>query len=188
MILAELEQQVPIKQNVEGSPSQWYMPLVGGEHFFDGFGFHLYSEKFAWPLTLLDQAEQLRGVKKPLIPFLALLNDRIPQKWDRHKNDYGPNEDWLLWALKKEAGGAAVRTREATCRGVEAAAGGRGNVARTLSGNRGAPAFHRDTASRAGRSRATGLDSQGPVHPPGRHHPWGYADRLPAREDQRPHV
>ena len=107
-LLAELERQVPIKPNGEGSPSQWYMPLVGGEHFFDGFGFHLYNEKFGWPLTPLDKAEQLREVKKPLVPFLARLNDRIPQKWDRHKNDYGPTDDWLLWALKKEDSGAAL--------------------------------------------------------------------------------
>ncbi len=61
------------------------MPLVGGKYFFDGFGFHLYREEFGWPLTPLDQAEQAHEVKKPLVPFLARLNARIPQKWDRHK-------------------------------------------------------------------------------------------------------
>ena len=48
-LLAELEQQVPIKPNPAGSPSQWYMPLVGSEHFFDGFGFYLYHDRFGWP-------------------------------------------------------------------------------------------------------------------------------------------
>ncbi len=107
-LLTEVEREGPIKPNADGSPSQWYMPLIGGEHFFDGFGFHLYRERFKWPLTPLDKAEQARELKKPLVPFLALLNDRLPQKWDRHENDYGPNDDWLLWALKKSDGGAAV--------------------------------------------------------------------------------
>src|SRR5262249_51687153 len=107
-LLAAVEEQVPIKPNPAGSPSQWYMPLVGGEHFFDGFGFHFYREKFQWPATPLDQAEEARKLKTPLLPFLARLNDRIPTKWDRHKNDFGPNDDWLLWALKKKNGGAAV--------------------------------------------------------------------------------
>ena len=99
---------MPIKSNPTGSPSQWYMPLVGGEHFFDGFGFYLYQEKFGWPETPLDRAERSRSLQKPLVPFLARLNDELPKKWDRHKNDYVPNDDWLLWDLQKLNGGAAV--------------------------------------------------------------------------------
>ena len=38
-MLKDLEVQIPIKENPDGSPSLWYMPLIGGEHFFDGFGF-----------------------------------------------------------------------------------------------------------------------------------------------------
>src|SRR5262245_57100618 len=76
-LLAELEGQVPIKPNVGGPPSQWYMPLIGGEHFFDGFGFYLYREKFGWPTTPLDRAEEARQVQKPLLPFLARLNDEL---------------------------------------------------------------------------------------------------------------
>ena len=107
-LLAELERQAPIKPNPDGSPSQWYMPLVGGEHFFDGFGFYLYRAKFDWPETALDRAEAARVPQKPLLPFLAKLNDELPKKWDRHKNDYGPNDDWILWDLRKQDGGAAV--------------------------------------------------------------------------------
>jgi hypothetical protein len=107
-LLDEFERQATLKPNADGSPSQWYMPLVGGEHFFDGFGFYLYREQFGWQLTVLDVAEEVRGVKKPLLPFLAQLNEHIPQKWDRHKNDYGPNDDWLLWALTKKDEMAAV--------------------------------------------------------------------------------
>ena len=35
-------------------------------------------------------ARRPRGLKKPLLPFLAKLNDELPKKWDRHKNDYVP--------------------------------------------------------------------------------------------------
>src|SRR5262249_19701283 len=45
-LLKRLEEEVPIKPNPGGVPSQWYMPLIGGEHFFDGFGFHLYQDRF----------------------------------------------------------------------------------------------------------------------------------------------
>ena len=108
-LLSELEKQVPIKPNPDGSPSQWYMPLVGGEHFFDGFGFYFYRDQFGWPATALDTAEESRGLQKPLVPFLVRLNDRLPVKWDRHQKEYVPNDDWLLWDLKKKDGGAAVR-------------------------------------------------------------------------------
>ena len=72
-LLTQIEQQVPIKSNADGSPSQWYMPLVGGEHFFDGFGFYLYQEKFGWPVTPLDRAERARGPQEtaPSIPRQA---------------------------------------------------------------------------------------------------------------------
>ena len=99
---------MPIKSNPDGSPSQWYMPLVGGEHFFDGFGFYLYRDKFGWPETPLDRDERARGLKKPLVPFLARLNDELPKKWDRHKNAYVHNDDWLLWDLSRKNGGATV--------------------------------------------------------------------------------
>jgi hypothetical protein len=108
-LLAALERQVPIKANADGAPSQWYMPLVGGEHFFDGFGFYLYRDRFGWADSPLDRAERARPPARPLVPFLARLNDELPKKWDRHRKDYGPNDDWLLWNLQKQGGGAAVR-------------------------------------------------------------------------------
>lgn len=108
-LLAELEAQVPIKPNADGAPSQWYMPLVGGEHFFDGFGFYLYREKFGWPDTTLDRAEETRQPQKPLLPFLVKLNDELPKKWDRHRKEYVSNDDWLLWEMQKADAGKAVR-------------------------------------------------------------------------------
>jgi hypothetical protein len=107
-LLTELEAQVPIKSNPDGVPSQWYMPLVGGEHFFDGFGFYLYRDRFGWPTSQLDRGEMARPPVKPLLPFLARLNDELPKKWDRQANDYGANDDWLLWDLKRDNGGATV--------------------------------------------------------------------------------
>ena len=47
-LLKQLENQVPVKENPTGSPSLWYMPLIGGEHFFDGFGFAEYQDRFKW--------------------------------------------------------------------------------------------------------------------------------------------
>ncbi|HKB03084.1 MAG TPA: hypothetical protein VKD90_12740, partial [Gemmataceae bacterium] len=79
------------------------------EHFFDGFGFYLYLDKFGWSETSLDRAEEARKLQKPLLPFLAKLNDVLPKKWDRHRKQYRPNDDWLLWDLRKADGGAAVR-------------------------------------------------------------------------------
>jgi hypothetical protein len=109
-LLEELVKQAPIKDNATGAPSQWYMPLVGGEHFFDGFGFYLYQQKFSWTDSPLDRAERQRPPKKPLLPFLAKLNDALPPKWDRHGGDYGSNDDWILWDIQKlENGGAAIR-------------------------------------------------------------------------------
>ena len=40
-LLNKLKDELPIKTNERGIPSLWYMPLVGGENFFDGFGFQL---------------------------------------------------------------------------------------------------------------------------------------------------
>src|SRR5262249_61858172 len=59
-LLEELVQQAPIKSNPAGAPSQWYMPLVSGEHFFDGFGFYLYQQNFSWTDSHLDRAERQR--------------------------------------------------------------------------------------------------------------------------------
>lgn len=108
-LLNELQNQVPIKANAAGVPSQWYMPLVGGEHFFDGFGFYLYRDLCQWELSPLDEKEQGRPPQKPLLPFLARLNDQLPPKWDARKNDFVANDDWLLWELTKHNGGASVQ-------------------------------------------------------------------------------
>jgi hypothetical protein len=107
-LLKRLEEEVPIKPNPGGIPSQWYMPLIGGEHFFDGFGFHLYQDLFHWKPIPLDEHEQSHPPDKPLLPFLIGLNTCLPEKWNRHVGDFGPNDDWLLWDLKREPRAGAL--------------------------------------------------------------------------------
>ena len=101
-MLKDLEEQVPIKENPIGSPSLWYMPLIGGEHFFDGFGFAQYRDVFKWQRVEVDDREDANPPQKPLLPFLERLNLQLPKKWDRHLQKLAPNDDWLLWKLDRE--------------------------------------------------------------------------------------
>jgi hypothetical protein len=108
-LLAELEIQVPIKPNPKGIPSLWYMPLVGGESFFDGFGFDEFRSIYHWPDGgPLDVRERKARPKRPLLAFLDRLTHMLPQKWDARRNDYVRNDDWLLWDLRRDRGGAAI--------------------------------------------------------------------------------
>jgi hypothetical protein len=108
-LLNQLITEVPIKENKNASPSLWYMPLVGGEHFFDGFGFKEFRNEYGWETEIpLDLNEDAHPPQKPLLPFLKSLNQALPQKWDRARNKFGPNDDWLLWDLNKDDGGASV--------------------------------------------------------------------------------
>jgi len=100
-LLAKLQTQVPIKENPTAAPSLWYMPLIGSEHFFDGFGFAPYKKTFGWPDIPLDEQEARHPPKRPLLPFIEQLNDELPKKWSRHLKDFVPNDDWLLWKLTK---------------------------------------------------------------------------------------
>jgi hypothetical protein len=79
--------------------SLWYMPLVDSEQFFDGFGFAQYKDRFGWKTIALDEHEALHPPKKPLLPYIETLNDKLPQKWDRGKNAFVADDDWLLWQL-----------------------------------------------------------------------------------------
>jgi hypothetical protein len=100
-LLKQLENELPIKPNPKGIPSLWYMPLVGGENFFDGFGFidSKYRKKLGWKTTPLDELEKRRPPKRPLLPALEELNQRLPKKWDNRQKKYVRNDDWLLWDI-----------------------------------------------------------------------------------------
>ena len=110
-MLKDLEVQIPIKENPDGSPSLWYMPLIGGEHFFDGFGFAQYRDRFKWQRVEMDDREDAEPPQKPLLPFLESLNRQLPQKWDRHQKKFGPNDDWLLWKLDQGTAAGAQLDR-----------------------------------------------------------------------------
>ena len=77
------------------------MPLVGGENFFDGFGFNdsKYRQKLGWKTTPLDEQEKSRPPKRPLLPALEELSHRLPQKWDNRLKKFVRNDDWLLWDI-----------------------------------------------------------------------------------------
>jgi hypothetical protein len=107
-LLDDLVAQVPVKENKNASPSLWYMPLVGGEHFFDGFGFASYRDRFGWTEISLDKNEEDQPPQKPLLPFLEKLNRELPLKWDRATKKFVRNDDWLLWDLRRHQAGASV--------------------------------------------------------------------------------
>ena len=97
-LLRRLEMEIPIKENARGIPSLWYIPLVGGENFFDGFGFAAYRKKFGWTEEIpIDRHEKRFPPQRPLLPFVEKLNDRLPKKWDSKLNQFVPDDDWLLW-------------------------------------------------------------------------------------------
>jgi len=100
-LLARLEREIPIKENPRAIPSLWYIPLVGGENFFDGFGFAPYRKKLGWKDEIaLDEHERRHKPKRPLLPFLERLSHELPRKWDRKLRKFVPDDDWLLWDFR----------------------------------------------------------------------------------------
>lgn len=106
-LLDKLKNELPIKENENGIPSLWYMPLVGTESFFDGFGFNdqKYSRKFKWTIgSDLDEREKNCPPKRPLLPYLEVIaSGDFPKRWDPRSEKLIQNDDWLLMeaALKK---------------------------------------------------------------------------------------
>ena len=97
-LLERLEREIPIKENPRGVPSLWYIPLVGGENFFDGFGFGPYRRRFGWRQDIpIDGHEKRFPPQRPLLPFIEQLNERLPKKWDSKLGRFVPDDDWLLW-------------------------------------------------------------------------------------------
>src|SRR5947209_4137887 len=97
-LLKQLEKEIPIKENPRGIPSLWYIPLVGGENFFDGFGFAAYRKRFGWQTNIaIDAHEKRFPPERPLLPFVEKLNQLLPKKWDRKLNKFVYDDVWLLW-------------------------------------------------------------------------------------------
>jgi hypothetical protein len=100
-LLAQLEKEIPIRENPRAIPSLWYIPLVGGENFFDGFGFARYRRRFKWTEEIpVDRHERRMPPKRPLLAFLERLSQHLPKKWDAKLNRFVADDDWLLWDLK----------------------------------------------------------------------------------------
>jgi hypothetical protein len=109
-LLEEFLIEAAIKENPRGVPSLWYMPLVGGEHFFDGFGFKNYIDEFHWKRSSTDDLEDAYVPKNPLLPYLEKLDTQLPQKWDNRRKQFVRNDEWLIWDLEPTtSGGATLR-------------------------------------------------------------------------------
>ena len=107
-LLSRLEAEVPIKPNPTAAPSLWYMPLVGTESFFDGFGFAAYRRRFPdWKPIALDDQEEHHPPRRPLLPHLEACGRRLPKKWDRRLGKFVANDDWMIFvsAVRGKSGG-----------------------------------------------------------------------------------
>lgn len=100
-LLDQLIDQVPIKSNPSGVPSLWYVPLIGENNFFDGFGFADYRKRFNWTRGPSDEHENLFPPKRPLLTFLTKLNETLPQKWSPQKRKMVHDDNWLLLEASK---------------------------------------------------------------------------------------
>jgi len=112
-LLEQLSGEVPIKSNEPGIPSLWYMPLIDTESFFDGFGFEAYRGAFGWTTEIaIDQREKNHPPRRPLLPFIESLNNQLPKKWSRARQDYVDNDDWFLWNLEKLEGKTGANLKD----------------------------------------------------------------------------
>jgi hypothetical protein len=95
-LLNALETQAPLRPNPGGVPSLWYMALLDGHYFFDGFGFAPYMKKFGWKFGELDEREKKFPPKRPLLPYIEKVNRKLPLKYDLEQDKYVENVDWLI--------------------------------------------------------------------------------------------
>ena len=100
VLLKSFLQESGSRDNPGGIPSLWYMPLIGMNNFFDGFGFYKYQKYFRsgkWKKGILDEMEEMRKPKRPLLPFIEKeLSQRIPKKWLPGHRKPVFDDDWLL--------------------------------------------------------------------------------------------
>jgi hypothetical protein len=102
-LLDQLEIEAPLRPNPQAMPSMWYMALIDGHYFFDGFGFAPYMKRFNWQPGDLDKREEKYPPKRPLLPYLEKLNHHIPPRYDLEQDKYVENADWLVFEPEKEA-------------------------------------------------------------------------------------
>lgn len=100
-LVDRLERELPVKENPSGTPSLWYMALVGSENFFDGFGFDTYRKEFRWTKQGIDEQECGRRLVRPLLPFIeSLARGDYPKRWLHHERQFVRDPDWLLLEVK----------------------------------------------------------------------------------------
>jgi len=96
-LVEALKREVPIRENPRGIPSLWYMPIVGSDNFFDGFGFADYREAFDWKADAKMAQELELPPRRPLLPFLErLAKGHYPKRWDPRDGQFIEDDDWLL--------------------------------------------------------------------------------------------
>ncbi len=101
-LLTGLESKIPLKANPNAIPSLWYMPLLGGHNFFDGFGFAAFRRKFGWQEGPLDRTEKESPPQRPLLPFLYnLQKGKKPKKFSLVMQQPLNDDDWLIWDIHR---------------------------------------------------------------------------------------
>jgi len=96
-LIETLKREVPIRENPHGIPSLWYLPIVGSDNFFDGFGFAGYRETFDWEVDGITRQELDHPPQRPLLSFLErLAGGHYPRRWDARDKEFKDDDDWLL--------------------------------------------------------------------------------------------
>lgn len=107
-LIEQLKVEVPIRENVRGIPSLWYLPIVGSENFFDGFGFARYRGMFDWEVDASIERELEHPPERPLLVYLEKLTQgQYPQRWSTRDHAFKDDDDWLLLEGALEQGQAA---------------------------------------------------------------------------------
>jgi hypothetical protein len=101
-LLRKLQQEQPMKENPNGAPSLWYMGMLPGDYFFDSFGFEGYKEYFGWQDSRLDDMERQCTTKRPLLPYIDVLDGVIPEIYDPKVGKMVTNDDWLIFEKGRE--------------------------------------------------------------------------------------
>lgn len=98
-LVAAMQATTTDRPNPKAAPSLWYMAMLEREdYFFDGFGFEAYRESMGWEwYEALDGREKRNPPKRPLLPYLELLDRDIPKRYDAEAERELENPDWLIF-------------------------------------------------------------------------------------------
>jgi hypothetical protein len=111
-LLDELKREQPMIPNLNGAPSIWYMGILDGDYFFDGFGFDRYRDRYPqWQGGPLDELEKQFPPKRPLLPYLDKISKQIPERYDYELGQYVANDDWLIFERKRSSAGGPKRKK-----------------------------------------------------------------------------